>query len=333
MLVVFTYGRKLTFTFVRTFLSLLAESVKSFRPVSLHESKLDEKGLVNDRRFMLISPLPLPIYKDSFKPNEATHRFLSQRQCPILATVVAKLQDDKLTLTSEKLPGKSVTVLVQPKATATRYLTSLWDDTVQVVDMGDEMAEFCQALVNLDEEMPEESKPGVRLVTQSPTDQRITNEIYTPASALSWWGSRPSVSLTDGFPILLANQASLDELNRRLVAKGKPAIDMSRFRPNIVVQGAPAFDEDYWKVIAIDGVLFHIVKGCPRCKQSCTDQMTGQVHKEPLETLAEFRATSVHPENLYFAQNVIAATGSEGKMIRVGARVKVLQRGSPVWDR
>ena len=118
------------------------------------------------------------------------------------------------------------------------------------------------------------------------------------------------------------------------MAKGKPAIDMSRFRPNIVVQGSSVkpFEEDYWKVISINGVIFHIVKGCPRCKQSCTDQVTGQVYQEPLATLAEFRATTVRKEDLYFAQNVIAAMASQGQNISVGATVKVLQRGAPVWE-
>ena len=90
--------------------------------------------------------------------------------------------------------------------------------------MGDEAAAFCQAIVEADEEIPDEQKQGVRLVVQASSDTRDTNAQYTPASAYSLWGKRPAVALTDGFPILLANQASLDELNRRLVKKGKAAI-------------------------------------------------------------------------------------------------------------
>ena len=41
----------------------------------------------------------------------------------------------------------------------------------------------------------------------------------------------------DGFPLLVANQASLDDLNARLRAKGAAEVPMDRFRPNIVVQG------------------------------------------------------------------------------------------------
>ena len=38
----------------------------------------------------------------------------------------------------------------------------------------------------------------------------------------------------DGFPLLLIGQGSLDELNRRI---GRP-MEMLRFRPNLVVEGA-----------------------------------------------------------------------------------------------
>eukprot|EP00977_Amphora_coffeiformis_P010497 scaffold2470_cov158-Amphora_coffeaeformis.AAC.10 len=287
---------------------------------------------------MLIVPLP----KSHFAKHEPTHRFLSQRQCPSLATIVATItpgDGPKLKLECERLVEKQYNnksiVIDMESATADnrQYLVSLWDDVVQVVDMGNPVAAFCQAIVNQDTEMPEEMKSGVRLVVQAPTDSRNTNPTYTPTSAHSLWGVRPSVGLTDGFPILLANQASLDELNRRLMDKGKSPIEMSRFRPNIVVSGsAKPFDEDYWKIIEIDGVLFHIVKGCPRCKQSCTDQHTGKVHEEPLETMAEFRATTAVKEDVYFAQNVIPAQGSAGRNMRVGARVKVIQRGPPVWE-
>jgi len=264
--------------------------------------------------------------------------FLSQRQCPSLATVVATItpRDKTLKLQCERLVGKhdkSIMIDMEPATTAKRYLVSLWDDVVQVVDMGDSVAAFCQAVVDQDTEIPDEMKGGVRLVIHASTDDRSTSPTYTPASAHSVWGIRPSVALTDGFPILLASQASLDELNRRLITKGKSPIEMSRFRPNIVVGGSTKpFDEDYWKIIEIDGALFHIVKGCPRCKQSCTDQLTGKVHEEPLETMAEFRATTEVKEKVYFAQNVIAAQGSAGRKIRVGAKVKVIQRGPPVWE-
>ena len=124
-------------------------------------------------------------------------------------------------------------------------------------------------------------------------------------------------------------------LNHRLKEKQKNTIPMSRFRPNIVVRGAKAFDEDNWKAIEINGSIFHIVKGCPRCKQSCTDQLKGErLDNEPLNTLADFR-TFGKDGDVYFAQNVVMQQGNEGMkgQLNIGDKVRILTRGKPVWNR
>jgi uncharacterized protein len=278
---------------------------------------------------MLVAPRPPPLL-GSFGPGESTHQFITQRQVPTLATIRADLKEDGcLTLSSTVLvPSRSVTVDPTQDA-GTTLLARIWDDNTQVIDMGDEAAALLAEVVAQDPEAPP-TAAGIRLVAMKSDNHRVSSPQYTPPSALSWTGALPSVGLTDGFPVLIANEASLEELNRRLKEKGKETIPMSRFRPNIVVQGAKAFEEDTWKLISIGGVVFHLVKGCPRCKQSCTDQDTGVVSKEPLETLAEFRALGPVKENIYFAQNAIPH--ETGGTIRVGAPIQVLERGNPVWD-
>jgi uncharacterized protein len=119
-------------------------------------------------------------------------------------------------------------------------------------------------------------------------------------------------------------------VNRRLKAKGKAEIHMTNFRPNIIISGTIPFEEDNWKIIKIGDTILHLVKGCPRCKQSCTDQETGEVSDEPVATLGDFRSfdSSKNPEDAYFAQNAVAF----GTSVSVGATVKVIQRGDPVWE-
>ena len=339
--------RSSNFTFFSAFLPQL-HSVKSLRAVEMASVKLDSKGFRDDRRFMLIAPLPLPVWKTSFAANEPTHRFLTQRQCPLLATVVAKIdQDEKqsepcIRLSSHALrPGETVTVSTKnttaKDSKRVHFLARLWDDIVQVEDMGDEASSFFRKVMEADNDFPDELKQtNVRLVRQSPLDRRATTEAYTPPSArVLPTCENPPVGLVDGYPILIATEASLAELNRRLVTKNKKEIPMSRFRPNIVVRG-PSMEpceEDRWKVISIDGVIFHIVKGCPRCKQSCTDQVEGKVYDEPLSTLREFRRMSPHkfPDDVFFAQNAIVGSGMEGRTISQGAKLHVLEWGDPVW--
>jgi uncharacterized protein YcbX len=144
--------------------------------------------------------------------------------------------------------------------------------------------------------------------------------------------------LTDGFPILVATQASLDELNRRLKDKGKDQLPMNRFRPNIVISDTlKPFDEDNWKMIQIgegkNAVILHMSKGCPRCKQSCTDQITGKRGDEPLATLSDFRVLGASDVDVFFAQNAVLNGDSYRSSIRVGDPVTILTRGNPCWDR
>lgn len=303
----------------RTVSGLFIYPVKSMRAVSLSDVKLDARGLVGDRRFMVVCENPPSIYGI---PLDATHRFVTQRQCPGLATINATLSDSTLALSTGTL---SVDIKLSELDSSDNKLlrARIWDDVVEVVDAGNEAAAFLQSIVDM---------PGVRLVAVSDSDNRTAYEQYVPLEARSWTGNVPLAGLTDGFPILVACTASLEELNRRLVQKGKAPIPMSRFRPNIVIETTVPFEEDNWKVIQIGtDTILHIVKGCPRCKQSCTDQMSGVVSEEPLATLADFRALGRSQEDVYFAQN--AVPHNIGTSLRVGSFVTILKRGDPVWDK
>lgn len=130
-----------------------------------------------------------------------------------------------------------------------------------------------------------------------------------------------TVSLADGFPLLLTARSSLDALNA-LVAQGnhpeEGPLPMNRFRPNVVVEGTAPWAEDGWKRIAIGEVAFRVVKPCGRCVITTTDQRTAERGKEPLHTLARHRRDGKH---LLFGQNMIPeGTG----VIRVGDPVRVL---------
>jgi len=303
--------------------------VKSLKAVSIENVRIDAKGLVGDRRYMLVAPRQPPMI-GTFGPNDATHQFMTQRQVPLLATIraIVSAKDGSLTLSSP-LVQESVTIQpMKERVSGKKLRARIWDDITEVTDLGHQAGKFLSRVVSQDKDAPPLADK-MRLVVMN-KDDRFTDERYTPRSALSWTGAAPKVSLTDGFPVLIVSEASLDELNKRLGEKGKKPIPMSRFRPNIVVKGTKPFEEDTWRVISIDRLIFHIVKGCPRCKQSCTDQETGRVFEEPLETLSEFRALGGVKENVYFAQNAIAQ--GTGGSISVGSRICVLERGDPIWD-
>lgn len=124
------------------------------------------------------------------------------------------------------------------------------------------------------------------------------------------------LSFADGYPYLLANEASLRDLQQRCPA----SVSIEQFRPNLVVTGAAAWDEDSWKVIRVGEVVFDVAKPCSRCIFTTVSPERGQKHPsgEPLETLKRFR-TAQDNGDVDFGQNLIARNSG---VIRVGMKWK-----------
>jgi uncharacterized protein len=363
--------------------------VKSLRPVRVSHCEVQERGLQHDRRLMLV----IPYAGGSSKRTGATHRFLTQRQCPSLATIQATIIENhekhhshsitfdhypflptfhspekKSSYTCADPPASTFTISLQHSPSMKLLRATVWDDLVTVHDMGDAVAAFFESIVSNDPQVPQELKnvslsnnnnnnkrgTGVRLVQQANFCTRRVNDCWVVPGARTYWGDSPMTSLNDGFPVLVACESSLQELNTRIQQQQQQQhekiastttetattiLPMSRFRPNIVLSGTIPFEEDTWRVLAITNpgetsvsCVLHILKACPRCKQSCTDQLTGVVHREPLATLASFRALSpTSPTDVFFAQNATVDATSVGAVIRVGATVQVIERGDPIW--
>ncbi|HCH40719.1 MAG TPA: hypothetical protein DE191_14820, partial [Enterobacter sp.] len=114
------------------------------------------------------------------------------------------------------------------------------------------------------------------------------------------------------------NEASLRDLQQRCPA----SVQMEQFRPNLVVTGAAAWEEDTWKVIRIGEVIFDVVKPCSRCIFTTVSPEKGQKHPagEPLKTLQSFR-TAQDNGDVDFGQNLIPRSSG---VIRVGDEVEIL---------
>lgn len=134
--------------------------------------------------------------------------------------------------------------------------------------------------------------------------------------------SAKKVGFADGYPLLIISQASLSALNHKL---NKNTVTMAHFRPNIVVQGTEAFDEDSWKRFKIGEVEFEVVKPCTRCIMTTVNPQTGTKNpeQEPLMTLKRFR--QLENGEVIFGQNVIALNQGQ---VKAGDSVIVLERQS-----
>ena len=270
--------------------SLNCYPVKSLGGFAMREAPLTDRGLKHDRRWMLV---------------DATGRFLTQRELPSMACLhtapaadgfeVNDLRDgERLMLPWTLDEGPDPWVQIWDARVRAREAPSSWS-----VWFSDRLGS------------------AVRLVHMPDDAQRRVDERY--AQGLT--------SLSDGFPYMILSEASVDALNDRGTAWAQEhtgtwaLVPMERFRPNLVIGGGAAHQEDGWREVRIGAVRFILVKPCARCIIITTDQRTGERGKEPLRTLASYRTVD---SKVHFGMNAVADVDG---IVRVGDPVQVVADG------
>ncbi|TAG84114.1 MAG: MOSC domain-containing protein [Burkholderiales bacterium] len=239
---------------------LFCYPVKSFRAVSLHAAHIAITGVSHDRQWMVVDTRTSP------------ERFVTQREAPALATVKAMIDGDLLLLSCASLAELRVSA---PPPHALRRV-KVWGSELIALDAGDEAAAWIGRVLDA-------PPHRYRLVKFHPEQRRECSARYAGDSGAHTF-------FADGYPVLLANVSSLDALNSRMGRTAENAMPMNRFRPNLVLAGLPAWDEDHVETVAIGEVLLRLVKPCVRCEITTTHQDSGaRLSDEPLATLARFR--------------------------------------------
>lgn len=260
--------------------------------------------------------------------------FLTQRAVPRLALVEARLGVDValdtpptpelgeqgLTL-HDGSPSPTMEPLSVPLvragaagADAVRTIT-LWGDKYPgAVDQGDAAAEWCAAMLN---------KPGVRLVYMDDDAclRHVPAGFPVEAAEGEETDATTLTTFADGFPILLANEASLEDLNSHMEAP----VPMDRFRANIIVKGVPAWHEDWWARVTIGPLRAFGVKRCSRCVLPTTDQATaeqGGIRAQPVPALRKIRREPLTAQTVTFGINLRHSWPSK-HTLKVGAPVSL----------
>lgn len=252
--------------------------VKSLRGCAVTHAEVDALGLVDDRRFLIV--------------DATDGRFLTQRTHPRMATITTALAPATLHLSAPGRETLGVSRVPDPSATVRRV--SIWKSTgLLAEDCGDGAALW----------LSDHLEASVRLV-------RIGPQFVRPVQKAAA-NPQDRVSFADAVPFLAIGEASLGNLNDRLLAQGEEPVPMDRFRPNLVLTGTPPFAEDAWPHLRIGPIRFRAAGPCARCIMTTTDQATGlRLGPEPLRTLATYRRDSVDPTDVNFGQNLIHETTS-----------------------
>jgi uncharacterized protein YcbX len=259
--------------------SLHVYPIKSCGGFSPETWQADDHGFLYDRRWMLVDP---------------AGEFITQREQPRMALIRVSVEHPHLRVEAPGMP--KLTLPLEPMG-GRPMKVRVWRDQVEAWlpdQQADRWFTECLGLPCGLAYMPED--------ILRPVD---------PQYAAPW----REISFADGFPFLIIGQGSLDDLNRRLTEP----VSMNRFRPNLVIEGAPPFAEDRWRQIRIGDLAFELVKPCARCVITTTDQATAARGVEPLRTLATYRTSG---SSVMFGQNALHDSAG---WVKRGEGVEVLE--------
>ena len=255
--------------------ALFVYPVKGCRGIASTSAHVTERGLEHDREWMVV---------------DVAGRFVSQRTEPRLASITTAITPASLVLSA---PGSDPLQVPLDQSGMASPVT-VWNDTVPGIDQGTAAAAWLSARLTGD----------YRLVRFDPAARRICNPEYAGDSGAH-------TGFADAYPLLVLSEASLDDLNARLAT---PLL-IDRFRPNLLLSGVDAYDEDYIDRIVCGDVALKMVKPCTRCEVTTIDQRTLQRGVEPLRTLAGYRHNALL-DGVAFGMNAIVIAGAGATLTR-----------------
>lgn len=153
--------------------------IKGCRAVALHAAELDDSGVRDDRRLMLVAP-------------DGT--FLSQARHPRLALIHPKVDGDVLEVSGSEMEPLSLTIEEHGRERSAEF----WFDQIAVVDQGDVAADWFSEFLGTE----------CRLVTT-----RVDFDRSPPAEGVLTHRQR---RFTDAGNLHITTEASLADLNGRL---------------------------------------------------------------------------------------------------------------------
>ncbi|MCA2215429.1 MOSC domain-containing protein [Jidongwangia harbinensis] len=234
--------------------SLHTYPVKGSHRLDHHEAQVEPWGLAGDRRWMIV---------------DADGVGLTQRDHAALTALHPVVTPGGLTLRAPGHPDLHVPEPADGPALQARVFTHKPPVPVRRADPA---GAWVTALLGRPAHLVWQQDPGGRPIPASTHD-----------------GDR--VNLADGYPLLATTTASLGALNDWLAGAGAGPVPMTRFRPNVVIDGATPWTEDGWPGgrLRLGAAVVRAARACNRCVVTTIDQETGERGRQPLAALGRHR--------------------------------------------
>lgn len=249
--------------------SIYLYPIKSCGRFEVSQWEITTNGLLYDREWVLI---------------DANGNYLNQKKALQLCLIRPTINLGRKIMRIEA-PGMSPLELSLSRYPAQEKELKVCGDSCIGFQYSEEVNEWFSAVLRTE----------CYLVRMAPVSNRISNGRDTKArirrgEQLSQESLCP-IAFSNESQFLVVSKASVEDVASRVKNSGFPIV-ASGFRPNFVVGGGLAYQEDNWKSISIGDQHLNITALCNRCKMICIDQETGAEGQEPLLTLAAFRRSN-----------------------------------------
>ena len=238
--------------------------VKSLGGIAVTKAEIDNTGFKYDRRYMLV---------------DCDNRFISQREYHPLCLLQLGFTDSGFSI-NHKLKNTKPLFIPYSMEKGEEIEVTIWDDKVNAIVAPPLYNQWFTEIIGR----------TCKLVYMSDKSKRYINTKYANNNEI--------VSFADAFPMLILGEESMKLLNTKLTQ----SISINRFRSNIVFSGGTANEEDNWKKLEINNILFKGAKPCERCIIPTINQEDGSISSEPLKTMATYRKKD---NNILFGMNML----------------------------
>lgn len=350
--------------------SLWIYPIKSCRGVELETGTVVGTGMKYDRQFsfaQLSSKFPVSANTPQEEKAKHTWKFLTQRSLPPMATIKTEVwvPDPSSPTYTERHPNVQSGGVLVIRFPHVQSEEGIMGKVKDLLALGQPEREVHILFNPIQEQISEKGytvegmeiwkdKPRSLIIASTEKDDQwiqelrsylgITNhlalfrvlkgeqprEVYRCAPRKEELGYQPTVGFQDAYPLHILNLASVRDVESKL-QKGAPPLSARNFRPNIIITGGGAYDEDSWKRIKIGGYQYYVSCRTVRCLLPNVNPLTGKRHRsEPNRTLKGFRCIDAgDPKNACLGMQMVPAL--EHSRIEVGDEVKVVEMGEHLY--
>jgi uncharacterized protein YcbX len=273
--------------------SLHVYPIKSCGSIDLSEATIEARGFSYDRNWMIVTP-------DGTK--------ITQREVPSMAQIKPRLERDSLILSHPTCQPLEISLESSGHGVLT---VDIWGHRCNALDEGQAAASWLSSLLQQE----------VRLVRFDPEHVRRVDEVWAGSSGAH-------TGFSDILPFHITSEESLRVLNEYRRAENLAPSAMSRFRPNIVIEGAGPFGEDSIAALGVPGTVgrLELVRPCSRCVITNIDQESVEAEiGGNVKVLTQHRRLKniVGQSRPMFGVQALS-TNAEGLTLRVGEMLDVL---------